>query len=101
MRQPPGVELGARLERLDPPGLALQVLVRAVKEEGDKGADFVPQRRLGRGEGRLRDELVVLFVFRARRSAGCLQRMLRDGGCVYCGKHTRTVLRIEASRGKS
>ncbi len=59
-RQPPRVELRARLERLDPPRLPLQVLVRAPEQELDEGPDLVAQRGLGRRERGLRDELVVL-----------------------------------------
>jgi hypothetical protein len=55
MRQPPGIQLGARLERLDAPRLSLEVLVRAVEEERDKGADLVAQGGFGSGEGWLGD----------------------------------------------
>lgn len=62
MRQPSGIELGSRLERFDPSGLALQVLVRAVEEEGDEGADLVTERGFSRGESWLRDKLVMLSL---------------------------------------
>ena len=65
MRQPPRIQLGARFERLDPPGLALEVLVGAVEKKGDKGANLVAQGGLGGREGWLGDEFVVLFVFPA------------------------------------
>lgn len=62
MRQAPRVELRPRLEGLDPPRLPLEVLVCAVEEEGDKGADLIAQGGLGGGEGRLGDQFVVLSV---------------------------------------
>lgn len=57
-----GVELGARLERLNPSGLAFEVFVGAVKEEGNEWADLVAEGRLGSGKSGLRDEFVVLCV---------------------------------------
>lgn len=55
VRQPPGVQVGARLERLDPPRLARQVLVGAVEEERDEGADFVAEGGFCGGEGGVGD----------------------------------------------
>jgi hypothetical protein len=55
MRQPPRIQVGARLEGLDATALALQVLVCAVEEQGDKGADIVAQGGFGGGEGGLGD----------------------------------------------
>lgn len=55
MRQPPGIQVGARLERLDPPRLARQVLVGAVEEERDEGADFVAEGGFCGGEGGVGD----------------------------------------------
>jgi hypothetical protein len=55
MRQPPRIQVGARLEGLDATALALQVLVCAVEEQGDKGADLVAQGGFGGREGWLGD----------------------------------------------
>lgn len=55
MRQPSGVEVRARLERLDPPRLPREVLVGAVEEERDEGADFVAEGGFCRGEGGVGD----------------------------------------------
>jgi len=83
MRQPPRVELGPRLEGLDAAGLALEVLVGAVEEEGDKGADLVAQGGLGGREGGLRDQFVVLCPVACVSS--CFGFVcVRDG--VVCGR---------------
>ena len=55
MRKSPGVQIRARLERLDAPRLAREVLVGAVEEEGDKGADFVAEGGFGGREGGVGD----------------------------------------------
>lgn len=55
MRQPSGVQVRACLERLDPPRLACEVLVGAVEEERDEGADFVAEGGFGGREGGVGD----------------------------------------------
>lgn len=122
MRQPAGVQVGARLERLDAPRLALQVLVGAVEEQRDKGPDLVAQGGFGGGEGWLGNQLVVLLrgvflgsaLLYPTRVLVCLCCV--RGGCEVArvrgglgkagnwgdkGKHTRTVLSTDERRGKS
>lgn len=60
MREPAGVEVGARLEGLDLARLALELAVRAVEEEGNERPDLVAEGGLGGCEGGLGDEFVVL-----------------------------------------
>ncbi len=97
MRQPPRVQLGAGFERLDPPGLAIEVLVGAIEKKGDKRADLVAKGGLGGREGWLGDELVVLFVFPASRA----RVSLWNTGAKGKRGITRTVLRTDDRRGKS
>jgi hypothetical protein len=79
------------------------VLVGAVEEQGDEGADLVAQGGLGGGEGWLGDELVVLcaWLIGFMVSLGCVWVCRAVGVGGREGKHTRTVLRTEVRRGKS
>lgn len=61
-REPSGVEIAPRLERLEPARLALDLAVRAVEQVRDEGADFGAEGGFGCGEGGLGKELVVLGV---------------------------------------
>jgi hypothetical protein len=60
VRQPAGLQLGARLERLDAPRLAVQLGVGAVEQQRDGRGDLAAQRGLGGGESGGGDELVML-----------------------------------------
>jgi len=55
MRKAPGIQFRTRLESLDAASLSLEVLVGAVEEDSDKGADLVSEGSFGGREGGLGD----------------------------------------------